>query len=76
MVGRGESGSLEGMEQHEIISAVCSHWKTAGEIIQPFQCQWPGVTCFAANACMWLTLSASLHHTFIKFQGKKTQIIF
>lgn len=50
VAGQGESGSLERMEQHEIISAAYSCWKTAGEIIAPFQCQWPGVTCFAANA--------------------------
>jgi len=64
------------MEKHEIISAVCLHWETAGEIIPPFQCQWPSVTRFAANVCLWLTLLASLHHTFVKFQGKIVQIIF
>lgn len=60
MAGQGESASLEGIEQNEIISAVCSHWKTVGEIILPFHCQWPGVTCFAANAL-------SLVHTFSSF---------
>lgn len=76
MAGQGESALSEGMEQNEMISAVCSDWKTVGEIILLFHCQWPGVTCFAAKACLWLALSTPFYHVFIKFQGEKIQIIF